>query len=719
MRLKMGLKLRLLLFSLVAIVGPVLLIIISGTIIIYKNNLVSHWESLDRNIESLLQDFEETESNYSLQSLSLSQDDYIKTKLYFYDKYRNFLRSTTLEWDLVQLKSFITNYSLGNNIETIAIYESIETQFTEKQFRRVLCIGNYALAPLLFSGDVSRKLFNKSYFTQSLDIIYLNSLKPVYADERIVGLILFQRAFDSNYFYNFALRNDIDLAVRIDGKTIFCSINDERLNSLSAVMAEDTKKHNFFRLNDRLFHTSLFPFALGDDLSGSIAAISKGDSFLQSGGLYVVNLAVIGILSIIISVFLLYLWGRRLIRNINDIYNGTSEVSRGNLNHRITLQRNDELGTLAVNFNNMVATIRKNKDNLEKKNAELLLINHYIDAVFQSLQVDTVVIDRSFNIVLANHSAKNTIDFPTDVKLKNIFDIMFFKSQEEVFLHAIESVFQNGKDISIDEIKIDNAFYTIDFFPIRENGKNIFGIVIVIINVTDSKLLQQELLKSQKVAAIGQLSASLAHEINNPMGVILNHVQLLRSKKLKKTEEAAFLDRIESESTRIVDLVENLLQFSGNEIRDRVEIDMPETITRIFELMKPLLEKKHIRFELSSHTANTVIRGNRNLLKQMFFNLIKNAVESIEHSHGLIKISIDNADERMRITISDNGKGIDAAVADKVFDPFFTSKAHPNIGLGLSFCREVIKKHKGDISMTSEQGKSTTVTLHFPLEQTT
>ena len=718
MGLKLGLKLRLLLFSLIAIVGPVLLIIISGTIIIYKNNLVTHWEYLDLNIESIVRDFEETESNYSLHNLSLSQDDYIKTKLYFYDKYGKFLQSTTLEWDLVQLKSFITNYSLAHNIETIAVYELIETQFTEKQFRRILCVGNYPLAPLSFSGNVSQQHFDKSYFTCSLDIIYLNSLKPVYADDKIVGLILFQRAFDSNYFYNFAFRSDIDLAITINGKAIFYSFDDDRIKALNDIISKGTKKHNYFRLNDKLYHTSLFPFSLATDLNGSVVAISKGHSFLQAGGLYVVNLAVIGIISIIISVFLLYLWGRGLISSINDIYTGTSEVTRGNLNHRLALQRNDELGTLAVNFNDMVSTIKKNKENLEKKNAELRLVNHYIDAVFQSLQVDTVVIDRSLNIVLANHNAKNTINFPSDFKLKNIFSIKFFKSQEKDFLRTIKAVFHDGQDRNIEEIKIDGSFYTIDFFPIKENDEDIFGIVIVIINVTDSMLLRQELLKSQKVAAIGQLSASLAHEINNPIGIILNHIQLLKSNKLKNNEEAAFLDRIEIEITRIINLIENLLQFSRNKIKDTVEVDLSATLVQILDLMRPLLEKKHIKSELSNKATKTVIRGNVNLLEQMFFNLIKNSIESIEHTHGLISISIDNENDKIRITICDNGKGIDSVIADKIFDPFFTSKSHPNIGLGLPFCQEIIKKHKGDIVMHSEKN-NTTVTLYFPSEMST
>ncbi|MBW1672165.1 MAG: HAMP domain-containing protein [Deltaproteobacteria bacterium] len=715
----MGLKLRLLLFSMIAIVVPVLLIIISSTVLIYKNNLITHWKSLDRIIEFTIKDFKDTERNHSVHSLSLSQDDYIKTKLHFYVKYREFLRSTTIEWDLVQLKSYISNYSLENNVETIAIYELIENQFNEKQFNRVLCVGNYSFVPLSFSSNASQKRFNNSYYTHLLDIVYSNSLKPVYVNDQIVGLILFQRAFDSSYFYNFALKNDIDLAVTINDKVIFCSFSDDRKKALKDIIAKSTKKHGYFRLKDKLFHTSFLSLTLGNDLRGSLIAISKGDSFFQSGGLYVVNLASIGIISIIISVLLLYLWGRRLIKSINHLYNGTSEVSRGNLNYKITLDRNDELGTLAVNFNDMISTIKSDKENLEEKNAELCLINHYIDAVFQSLQVDTVVIDRSFNIVLANHNAKNTLNFPSDFKLKNIFNIQFFKSQEDNFLRTIKDVFHYGEDRNIEEIKIDDSFYTIDFFPIKENGNDIFGIVIVIINVTDSKLLNQELLKSQKVAAIGQLSASLAHEINNPIGIILNHVQLLKSKKLKKEEEAAFLNRIESEILRIINLIENLLQFSRNEIKDTVKIDLWAIIVQILELLKPLLEKKHIKLKLSEKAIKTTIYGNVNLLKQLFFNLIKNSIESIEHTHGIIQVSIDNENDRIRITICDNGKGIDSAITDKIFDPFFTSKSHPNVGLGLPFCKEIIKKHKGNIVMSSEEKKDTMVTLYFPSEMRT
>jgi signal transduction histidine kinase/HAMP domain-containing protein len=705
----LSLRPKLLLFALIALVVPVLSILLFSAVLIYKNDLVGHWRYLDQIADLIVTDIKETEQSYRGYVSDFAEDEYIKTKLYVRDKYRNYLKDSTLAWDLVPLRNFVTNYSLANGIETISIYESFNNEY-----RRVLYLGNSTNVPYTIEKDIDENKIRSVFYDQFLNCLYVNFLRPVYSGGKIAGLILFQRAFDNKYFYNFTLKYDIDLAVVVDGIITYSSSNGRHRESVEALLAGRSER-SYFRSKDVVFHMVMRPIEFGRQISGAIVTICKGNSLLQSAGAHIVKLSMIGIVTITTAVLLFYFWGLQLVKTIQSLFVGTNEVSRGNYEYQLSVNRTDELGMLAANFNQMVGTIKVDKNNLEQKNKELRLMNHYIDAVFQSLEVNTIVIDRRYHPVLMNHNAKNKLNLPSNHDLKDIFAIPFFGNKGPFFRQAIEEIFLTGSCKNISEIQIDEAFYAVDLFPIKDREDGVSGVIIIIVNITDREILKQELLKSQKIAAIGQVSASLAHELNNPIGIILNHVELLQSKKLNAQEESTFLERIHSEIMRINSIIENLLQFSRSEMASAEATDVHALVLQVFEIFSPILRKGAIRHEIRSSADSCTVLGNPTLLKQLFLNLVKNAIESIQHSHGRLEVTLSNSNGALQVVIADNGKGIHPSVVNKVFDPFFTSKAHPNIGLGLSLCREITKKHGGTIEVHSSEDSGTTVTVVLPL----
>jgi len=709
----LSLRPKLLLFALIALVVPVLSILLFSAVVIYKNDLVGHWRYLDQIAELITTDIKETEETYLSCVSEFVEDEYIKTKLYVHDKYRSYLKDSTLAWDLVPLRNFVNNYSLANSIETISVYESFSNEY-----KRVLYLGNSTNVPYTIEKDIGENKLRNLYYVQFLNCLYVNFLRPVYSNDKITGLVLFQRAFDNMYFYNFTLKHDIDLAVVVDNKIVYSSSNGRHRDSVEALIASRSD-HSYFRSKDVVFYTVMRPIVFDRNLSGAIVTISKGNSLLNSGGLHLIRLSMIGVVSIITAVLLFYFWGLELIRTIRSLFVGTNEVSRGNLEYQLSVNRKDELGMLAHNFNQMVSTIKLDKDNLEKKNEELRLMNHYIDAVFQSLEVNTIVIDRNYHPVLINQNAKSKLNLPSDHDLKDIFGIPFFDNKSLFFRQIIEEVFRTGGYRNIGEIKIDEAFYAVDLFPIKDDDNGTSGIIIIIINITDREMMKQELLKSQKIAAVGQVSAALAHELNNPIGVMLNHVELLQSKKLTEQEESTFLDRIHSEIMRINNIIQNLLQFSRDEMMNAEATDVHKLVLQVFDIFSPILRKNSIQYEIINNADSCTIQGNTTLLKQLFLNLVKNAIESIQHTHGRLDVTLRNSTEALLVVIADNGKGIHPSEVQKIFDPFFTSKVHPNIGLGLSLCREITKKHGGTIDVASSEDNGTTVTVTLPLGEST
>ena len=705
----MSLRPKLLLFALIALAVPVLSILLFSSVVVYKNELVSHWRYLDQTAELIIDDIKETEQSYLNFVSEFVGDEYIKTKLYVHAKYRNYLSDSALAWDLVPLRDFVSGYSLAHGIETISIYESFSSEY-----KRVLFLGNSTNVPYRIEKDIDPEKFRYLFYDQFLNCMYVNFLRPVYSDGKITGLILFQRAFDNNYFYNFTLKHEIDLVVVVDKKIVYSSSNGQHRQSVESLI-DSSSERSYFRSKDSVFYMVSRPVNFGREYSGTIVTISKGNSILRSGGSQLIKLSLIGIAAIIAAIFLFYVWGLQLIKTIQSLFVGTNEVSRGNFNYQLAVDRTDELGKLADNFNVMVDTIRADKDDLEQKNRELRLMNYYIDAVFHSLEVSTIVVDRSYHPVLVNDNAKNSLDLQPEQASEDLFNFPFFGSNPAFFKQCIDEVFQTGDYRNVQEVTIGDAFYTVDLFPIKDTGDGVSGVIIIVINVTDREILKQDLLKSQKIAAIGQVSASLAHELNNPISIILNHVELLQSKKLTEEEEDTFLDRIHSGIVRINKLIENLLQFSRNEVMDKRSTDVHEVIRQVFEIFHPICQKKRISCGINNNADSCVVHGNATLLKQLFLNLIKNAIESIQHDHGNLNTTLSNENNALKVDIADNGAGIPPSVIRKIFDPFFSSKAYPNIGLGLPLCKEIVEKHRGTIDIVSSEDSGSTVTVTLPL----
>ncbi|MBI4651467.1 hypothetical protein HY745_09345 [Candidatus Desantisbacteria bacterium] len=238
-----------------------------------------------------------------------------------------------------------------------------------------------------------------------------------------------------------------------------------------------------------------------------------------------------------------------------------------------------------------------------------------------------------------------------------------------------------------------------------------------------------QLLQSAKMAAVGQLGAGVAHELNNPLGGILGYIQYI----LEKFEKPNFsiddfksckkyIEDIEKESIRCKKIVENLLKFS----RKAGSIDInPIEINKVIEdtlcIIDHLLKMKNIKVFIDIQPDLIKIKGISNLLQQVFTNIILNAQQSINGS-GEVKIKaaniVDKESDKIQgvsIEISDTGCGIKEENRSKIFEPFFTTKeALGGTGLGLSVCYQIIEEHKGSIEFKSEVGKGTTFIITLP-----
>ena len=236
----------------------------------------------------------------------------------------------------------------------------------------------------------------------------------------------------------------------------------------------------------------------------------------------------------------------------------------------------------------------------------------------------------------------------------------------------------------------------------------------------DHERTKEQLLVRERMAMIGQLAAGIAHEINNPVGILLAKVGFLRSLSadrdafLLQTEKD--LEKFEAHLLRIGHITRNLLSFARQSIGAVGRIDFPQIISDSLLFMEHGFLKNNITVEKNISPQQRAFEGCAGELQQVFLNLFGNALDAMEQKKGgTLTIVFTDEHNGFHIEISDSGAGIPAEIQSKVMDPFFTTKEiGKGTGLGLSIAYGIVTKHNGSINLRSIPGEGTTFSLFFP-----
>jgi len=232
-------------------------------------------------------------------------------------------------------------------------------------------------------------------------------------------------------------------------------------------------------------------------------------------------------------------------------------------------------------------------------------------------------------------------------------------------------------------------------------------------DIEQKKLIENQIAQTDKLASIGQLSAGIAHGINNPLGIILGYTQLLLRDEDLESERHADLKIIEKHAKNCRSVVEDLLNFARSSQTEKEAIKIHEVLDQILNFIQHHSELSHIEIEKDYDTDIPPLLLDEKKIKQALMNLIMNAKHAVGKS-GTIRLSTAYNRSTMQVTIkiADTGYGIEKKNISRIFDPFFTTKpTGEGTGLGLSVSYGIIKNHGGNISVESELGKGTTFTV--------
>ena len=266
-------------------------------------------------------------------------------------------------------------------------------------------------------------------------------------------------------------------------------------------------------------------------------------------------------------------------------------------------------------------------------------------------------------------------------------------------------------------------WFSTSIVGVKDEQGDIFAYEIISRNITARKAIEDRMINMEKLASIGTLAAGVAHEINNPMTVILGFTEHLLEQTDSLPEIHETLQIIEDEGLRCKKIIENLLTFARTPERTETTSDVSAIIEKTLAVVKNTLLTKKVRLETSLAPGLPLAQGDPQELRQVFINMINNARDAMQGG-GLLEIRTHLAPDGKRVVVefSDTGNGIPREVQAKIFDPFFTTKeTGKGTGLGLSMSYGIITKFGGNIMFTSfpadeyPEKHGTTFTVYLPI----
>ena len=273
----------------------------------------------------------------------------------------------------------------------------------------------------------------------------------------------------------------------------------------------------------------------------------------------------------------------------------------------------------------------------------------------------------------------------------------------------------------ISQVEEEDKAFDVYSSPLAINGNH--GQIVTLVDATEAAESERTLRRSESLAAVGQATAQVAHEIRNPLGSIRLGVSMLRD-SVSDTDALNTIELVERGIKHLNKLVVDVTQYSRQKELERSSVDLHESLERSIDLVTDKIREKNATLE--KHYAGAAIVGQWDpyQLRQVFVNVIANAVDaSQENSAVLISTEIlapeANGDGQpprnyARITIADQGRGMDKATRDRIFEPFFSTKKR-GTGLGLAIVKQIVEQHGGRISVASEPGKGSQFNIDLPV----
>jgi two-component system, NtrC family, sensor kinase len=360
------------------------------------------------------------------------------------------------------------------------------------------------------------------------------------------------------------------------------------------------------------------------------------------------------------------------------------------------------------------------------RNARLLresrYLRGYLEKLIDNANALIVVIDRNGLISVFNRACQELSGFSRDEVLGTEF-VELLAPEDRTRIRRVVALAARGRSatnveasvVTRDNRQIQVAFNTA---AILDSDGQVESVIAIGNDLTRIWELERQVIQAEKLASLGQLAAAVVHELNNPLTSITVYAEYLRDRLGElgagKDEEKA--GRILESADRILKFTRNLVAYARPADERPTRLDVRHVVEQSIQLCEHVINDRNARLDLVwAPEKLPLVMGNQGKLQQVFINLITNACHAIEPG-GTISIGAHRDEEQVEVTIRDDGHGMPDEVAEKIFEPFFSTKAPGRgTGLGLSIVHEIVKSHGGTITVESTQHEGTAFRLRLPV----
>ncbi len=427
---------------------------------------------------------------------------------------------------------------------------------------------------------------------------------------------------------------------------------------------------------------------------------------------------------------------QRLMRPVRELTRGAEQIANGEFIEIPIKPTGDEIEILSRQFNSMARATQASFENINRRLHELNKARNAlkqseekISGIINAVNDAMLMVDDTHNIRWINDKGRELFGDLAEDSL--YYDILYQQPAppedciiEDCFATGIE----NDTELKIlTKGKFQDYWCTSSVVQRRKDGR-VSRVVVVCRNLTEKKRLRSEVLRNAQLAALGELAAGIAHEINNPINGIINYAQIIEDTAATDTPHAQLPARIMKEGERIAIMVSKLLSFARAGSERKEPLLIREVIEDVMDLTGVMLRKEKIHIEMDIPATLPPARAVVHQVRQIFLNIISNARYALNEKYPdsdpykKIIITCSALDEgpspMVRTVFRDQGTGIAKKLMEKICNPFFSTKPpDQGTGLGLSISYGIIEEHHGDLEIQSVHGLWTEVVVDLPLWQ--
>jgi len=416
-----------------------------------------------------------------------------------------------------------------------------------------------------------------------------------------------------------------------------------------------------------------FPWKEGDLMGLEVVKIPLKEALSEIKSLSISIFTISFLASLFLLVSLEGVFYTLILRPIRAIRNHLRKIREGSLplNTPLNLKQKDEFGELAYSMNKFLSYLSQAQEALSE-NLETL------ETLLESITHPIALINSNCEIEISNKAYQS---FP------------YKECQRELLL----KVFTTKKPLTETVETKDGKIYQLFLYPVFSENQEVKKAVLLFEDITERKKMEERLILTEKLAAVGQLAAGLAHEINNPLSGILLMVNHLKKNNLPKEEKETYLEYIRMGLLRIQRLLQDLLNFSRNREIKKQLVSINDLLEETLELCSYLFEKNGISLEKELSPDLPPLLLDKDKMEQVFLNLILNAIQAMENSEKkILFIRTYLKNNKVFISIEDTGSGVPEEIRTRIFDPFFTTKPPgKGTGLGLTVSLAIVESHGG------------------------